>query len=207
LWARWDPKVFDLEYFRGHPIESWRAILEIFWEAFPDVAPNAGHEALAELEHRGIVKEVITQNIDNLHHRAGSRTVWEYHGNSRELTCLACGTRYPARRALDSEIPPRCECGGLLKPDFIFFGEMIPQEAARESDRAARECDLMLVVGTTGEVYPASMLPHIAAQNDARIVEVNPEPSAYTGEITDILIHEKSAVALPELAVRAGGIA
>jgi NAD-dependent deacetylase len=207
LWARWDPKVFDLAYFRTHPVESWQAILEIFRTTFPDVAPNAGHEALAELEHRGIVAEIITQNIDNLHHRAGSRTVWEYHGNSRELTCLSCGARYPAERALESEPPPRCDCGGLLKPDFIFFGEMIPAEAAEQSERAARECDLMLVVGTTGEVFPASMLPRLAAERGARIVEVNPEPSTYTGDITEIFIAEKAATALPALTARVGNIA
>lgn len=207
LWSRWDPQVFDLSYFRTHPAESWRAILDIFFETFPDVAPNAGHEALAELERRGIVREIITQNIDNLHHRAGSRTVWEYHGNSRELTCLSCGATYQAQRALESEIPPRCDCGGLLKPDFIFFGEQIPQRAARESERAARECDLMLVIGTTGEVYPASLLPHEAARSGARIVEINPEPSAYTGEISDIHIAAAAATALPDLLRRLTDIA
>ncbi len=207
IWSRWDPQVFDLDYFRTHPTESWRAILDIFFETFPDVAPNAGHHALADLEQRGFVKEIITQNIDNLHHRAGSSRVWEYHGNSRDLTCLSCGTKYPSERALESEIPPRCDCGGLLKPDFIFFGEQIPSAAAEGADRAARTCDLMLVVGTTGEVYPAGLLPHTAAETGARIVEINPEPSAYTGEITDIMIREKSAAALPDLLARVLDIA
>lgn len=202
LWSRYDPIVFDIEYFRTHPKASWEAILDIFWKTFTDVEPNAGHRALAGLEQRGIIKELITQNIDNLHHHAGSRQVWEYHGNSRNLTCLSCGARYPSDRALEPEIPPRCDCGGLLKPDFIFFGEQIPEEAARESDRAARQCDLMLVVGTTGEVYPAGFIPHIAAEGGAEIVEVNPEPSNYTGDITDIFIAETSATALPALAKR-----
>ncbi|MGM0673215.1 MAG: SIR2 family NAD-dependent protein deacylase [Spirochaetota bacterium] len=199
LWAHYDPAVFDINHFRSHPRDSWQTILEIFYYTFAKVEPNAGHYALAELEQRGVVREIITQNIDSLHHRAGSTAVWEYHGNSRELLCLSCGARHPAQRALETEIPPRCTCGGLLKPDFIFFGEQIPAQAARESERAARECDLMLVVGTTGEVYPAGFIPHMARESGARIVEINPEPSTYTEEITDVFIHEKSATALPAL--------
>lgn len=199
LWERYDPSIFDIDHFRAHPREAWQAILEIFYHTFPHVEPNAGHFALAELEQQGVVQEVITQNIDNLHHRAGSTNVWEYHGNSRELLCLSCGTKHPSQRALESDIPPRCDCGGLLKPDFIFFGEPIPAEAARESERSARVCDLMLVVGTTGEVYPAGFVPHMAHDSGSRIVEINPEPSAYTEAITDIFIHEKSATALPAL--------
>ena len=202
LWSRYDPMVLDISYFRANPEASWRAILDIFEETFSGVEPNDGHYALAELEDREIVREIITQNIDNLHHHAGSTTVWEYHGNSRELTCLSCGAKYPSERALQREIPPRCECGGLLKPDFIFFGEQIPLVAAREAGRAARQCDVMLVIGTTGEVYPASFLPYMARENGARIIEVNPEPSNYTDEITDVLVAEKAATALPALAER-----
>lgn len=199
LWARYDPAVFDINHFRSYPRQSWEAILEIFYHTFPNVEPNAGHYALAELEQLGFVREVITQNIDNLHHRAGSTTVWEYHGNSRELLCLSCGAKYPAQHALEARIPPRCDCGGLLKPDFIFFGEEIPAQAARESERAAGECDLMLVIGTTGEVYPAGFIPHVARESGARIVEINPEPSSYTESITNIFVREKSATALPAL--------
>ncbi|MFP4011086.1 MAG: SIR2 family NAD-dependent protein deacylase [Spirochaetaceae bacterium] len=202
LWSRYDPEVFDITYFRTYPEASWRAILSIFYETFAEVSPNAGHKALAELERLGFVKEIITQNIDNLHHRAGSRQVWEYHGSSRELLCLDCGKHYSADRALETSPPPRCECGGVLKPDFTFFGEPIPARAAEEAERAARECDLMLVIGTTGEVFPASMLPYTARDTGARIIEINPEPSAYTDTITDVSIRERASEALPALLSR-----
>jgi NAD-dependent deacetylase len=188
LWAKYDPEVLSIDYFWQYPEQSWEVIRELYWSFFSGVEPNDAHRVLAEWEQAGVIQEVITQNIDGLHQQAGSKAVWEYHGNARRLTCQSCGTVYDADPRLFESVPARCECGGLLKPEFVFFGESIPLEAAEHAAEAARQCDLMLVIGTTGEVFPASIVPWEAAESDATIVEVNPEKSNYTGDITDVFV-------------------
>ena len=155
---------------------------EIFYDHFGAAQPNRAHEVLAAWEARGLLKTVITQNIDNLHFEAGSRNVVEFHGNSRTLVCLACGTRYPVTAALLESLPPRCGCGGVLKPDFVFFGEDIPRAASVAADEAARLTDCMLVVGSTGEVYPAALVPRRAKEHGAALIEINPEPSEFSAD-------------------------
>jgi NAD-dependent deacetylase len=188
LWSRYDPGLFEIDYFMRHPDESWKLLRGLFYRTFEKASPNRAHQVLADLEKVGILQLLITQNIDSLHHRAGSRRLVEYHGNSRSTVCLECGGRTPVVAGLLEMIPPHCSCGGLLKPDFVFFGEPIPAGASREAGRAASMADVMLVVGTTGEVYPAASLPRDAGRSGARIIEVNPAPSAYTGSITDLFL-------------------
>ncbi len=188
LWSKYDPSILELGYFYQNPGESWPVIKEIFYSFFGKAEPNAAHLLLAELEQQGLLKGLITQNIDMLHHRAGSRNVIEYHGSSRQLTCISCGARYDVGEELLEPDIPRCSCGGVLKPDFIFFGESIPPEALRRSQEISEQTDCMLLIGTTGEVYPAAMVPHTAAQNRATIIEVNPNKSLYTDDITDVFI-------------------
>ena len=201
LWSKVDPIVLDIDYFHRHPLESWKVIKEIFFDFFGKAQPNPAHFALAELERVGIVKAVITQNIDNLHQRAGSRTVYELHGNSRFLVCERCGTRYPVEEVSLEELPPRCpRCGTVLKPDFVFFGEQLPELDYRRAIEETEVADVFLLVGTTGEIMPASTLPVLAKRHGATIVEVNVAPSNYTESITDIFIREKASVALPALA-------
>ena len=200
LWSKVDPIVLDIDYFHRHPLESWKVIKEIFFDFFGKAQPNPAHFALAELERAGIVKAVITQNIDNLHQRAGSRTVYELHGNSRFLVCERCGTRYPVEEVSLEELPPRCpRCGTVLKPDFVFFGEQLPELDYRRAIEETEVADVFLLVGTTGEIMPASTLPVLAKRHGATIVEVNVAPSNYTESITDIFIREKASVALPAL--------
>ncbi|HFE52128.1 MAG TPA: NAD-dependent deacylase [Bacteroidetes bacterium] len=200
LWSKVDPIVLDIDYFHRHPLESWKVIKEIFFDFFGKAQPNPAHFALAELERGGIVKAVITQNIDNLHQRAGSRTVYELHGNSRFLVCEKCGTRYPVEEVSLEELPPRCpRCGTVLKPDFVFFGEQLPELDYRRAIEETEVADVFLLVGTTGEIMPASTLPVLAKRHGATIVEVNVAPSNYTESITDIFIREKASVALPAL--------
>ncbi len=200
LWSKYDPIVLDISYFQLHPEKSWRVIKEIFYDFFGKAKPNAAHFALANLEKEGFLKAVITQNIDALHQKAGSKTVYEFHGTSEYLTCLGCGKKYlPEKISLD-ELPPRCsECGGLLKPDFIFFGEQIPPDAHASSFREAEFADVFIVVGTTGEVMPASLIPRDAKENGSIIIEVNTEKSKYTETITDIFLQGKATELLKEL--------
>ncbi|RKX78983.1 MAG: RNA polymerase subunit sigma [Spirochaetes bacterium] len=203
LWSRYDPQVLDLTFFQQHPEDSWKVIKEIFYDFFGKARPNPGHLALAELERAGILKGIITQNIDNLHQEAGSRNVVEFHGSSRRLSCLSCSENREFREDMLAELPPICpDCGGLLKPDFIFFGEGIPPHAYQRSEEETQNADVWLVVGTTGEIMPASMLPIEAHGKGAAIIEVNLHPSNYTSSITDIFLQGKAGVVLRELADR-----
>ncbi|MBN2322293.1 MAG: NAD-dependent deacylase [Spirochaetes bacterium] len=199
LWDIYDPAHFELAYFISHPSESWATLKKIFYERFEKASPNAGHRVLARLEERGLLKAVITQNIDNLHRRAGSRNVIEYHGSCRELVCLECRTRYTVTAALLKNEDMRCGCGGLLKPDFVFFGEDIPQEAAAGSLTETAAADVMIVIGTTGEVFPASGVPVDAKRSGATIIEVNVRPSLYTNDITDFFLPGRAAEVLEKL--------
>ena len=135
---------------------------------------------------------MITQNIDNLHQEAGSKVVHEYHGTAQFLLCLECAERVPVTSVSLSTLPPRCGCGGLYKPDFIFFGEAIPQTPAEASLVCANRCDVMLVIGTSGEVMPACALPYTASENGATVIEVNLDPSSYTKRVTDIYLEGKA---------------
>ena len=202
LWDRYDPRTLEIEFFLRHPEQAWPVIREIFYDNFGRARPNAAHLVLARLEiakagpeGRGRLQCLITQNIDNLHYAAGSRNIVEFHGNSRLLVCLSCGTRVEAHPDLLRDLPPRCSCGGIYKPDFIFFGEGIPAEAHARSQEAAGRTDVMLVVGSTGEVYPAALVPRKASEAGAKIIEINPEPSEFTASITDIHIPMKAGEA------------
>ena len=200
LWDRYDPMTFDIGYFMENTQESWAAIRDIFYELFGRVLPNAAHYALAELEARDLVKAVITQNIDHLHSDAGSRTVHEFHGSLKQVRCLECGSLYSVDRVDINQTLPVCQdCGGILKPDVIFFGESIPEPAATLSIEAADQADCMILVGTTGTVAPANMLPARAKSNHAVIIEINPTPSEYTQGVTDFFIREKAATAMETL--------
>ncbi|MFO8234160.1 MAG: NAD-dependent deacylase [Bacteroidales bacterium] len=200
LWNKYDPGILDLDYFYSNPLESWKVIKEIFYDFFVSVKPNDGHKALAELEKLGLLNAVITQNIDNLHQETGSETVYEFHGNSRDLICQHCSETYPVTEELIKELPPRCDkCNGVLKPDFIFFGEMIPEYAYIKSVEEASKADVFVIVGSTGEVVPASMIPPMAKENGAKIIEVNPNESQFTQSITDIFLQGKAEDVLPTL--------
>jgi NAD-dependent deacetylase len=196
LWNTYDPRMLELDYFMRRPEKSWPILHEIFYQYFGAARPNKAHEILAAWEARGVLKTVITQNIDNLHHLAGSRNVVELHGNSRTLVCMTCAKRRDADPKLFEALPPRCPCGGIYKPDFIFFGEGIPPKALAASRRAAAETDVMIVIGSTGEVYPAAAVPREAAENGAKIMEINPSTSEFTISVTDLFIPLQAGEAL-----------
>ena len=200
LWSKYDPNCLLISYFVDNPLETWKAIKEIFYDFFGQAKPNEAHEVLAKMEQNGLLKSIITQNIDYLHQEAGSKNVYEYHGNSHSLVCLKCNAKYEKDNISLDILPPKCEkCNGLLKPDFVFFGESIPSAAHKASLDAANKTDLMIVIGTTGEVIPASSIPPLAKQNGATIIEINPEKSTYTDTITDIYLKGKASVILSEL--------
>ena len=200
LWNKYNPIFLDINYFHRNPLQSWKLIKEIFYDFFGKAKPNAAHYALAEMEKNGVLHAVITQNIDNLHQDAGSKNVFEFHGTSRILVCTNCGNRVLATKQILNDLPPRCEqCGKLLKPDFVFFGEPIPEPANSSSFREAEIADVFLLIGTTGEIMPASMIPFMAKRNGAKIIEVNITESNYTRQITDIFLQGKASVMMTKL--------
>jgi NAD-dependent deacetylase len=174
LWTRVDPMEYaSIDAFRSDPAKVWGHYgprLEMLLAA----EPNEGHRALAELEERGIVRAVVTQNIDMLHTRAGSRDVVEVHGSIRTASCQVCGARYTVEQVLARLPFPQCDaCEGVLKPDVVFFGELLPQRAIDRAYELADSADLLLVVGSTLEVYPVAALPETTLAHGGRLAIVN----------------------------------
>ena len=195
IWSTYDPEVLEINFFKTHPIEAWEAIRDIFYSHFTNAEPNEAHFFLSDLERAGLLKFLITQNIDDLHYRAGSRKLAEFHGNSRLLVCQKTHKKVPAESVDLTDLPPISPDGGLYKPDFVFFGEAIPPEAALKSQMASEQADTFIIIGSTGEVYPAAALPGLAKQSGSRIIEINPEESGFTRGITDIFLPMKAVEA------------
>jgi NAD-dependent deacetylase len=186
MWERFDPAEYaTIGAFLRDPGKVWKMLAEMI-EVLTRAAPNPAHHGLAELERMGILRSVVTQNVDGLHQAGGSRRVIEFHGNPRDLVCVACWRRYPSLRKIAEGIPPRCSCGAILKPDIVFFGEPIPWQAQEQAEEEARTCGVLLVIGTSAQVSPACDIPRIAKERGARIVEINPEETSLTSGITDI---------------------
>jgi NAD-dependent deacetylase len=202
LWEKANPMlVASIWAFRLNPqtFYSWiRPMAEVLLNA----SPNAAHYALAELEEVGILQAIVTQNIDNLHQRAGARRVFELHGHMREATCIRCYTKVPVDPRLEQFIlagkVPKCHCGGVLKPDVILFGEQLPVRVLNQALAEARRADLILVAGSSLEVTPAADIPYLAVECGARSIIVNLEPTAFDAQ-ADVVIHGDVAEILPRI--------
>jgi len=183
LWAKFDPLEYgSIEAFRADPLKVW-SFYKPRVAMLTEAEPNAAHAALAELERLGFVQAVVTQNIDLLHERAGSREVVEVHGSIRSATCPGCGERQPLARVLellaDADAPACPSCGALLKPDVVFFGELLPVEAIDRAMQLARGAGLLLVVGSSLEVYPVAALPEETLAAGGALAIVNRGPTSY----------------------------
>ena len=183
IWARYDPMEYaTIQAFRRDPVKVWDFYARRL-EVLAVAEPNAGHLALAELERRGLVAAVVTQNIDRLHELAGSREVVEVHGSIRTSSCLACGERVPLEevvRLLESAPAPPCpRCGEILKPDVVMFGELLPVDAIDRAFELARSAALLLVVGSTLEVHPVAGLPEETIDAGGVLAIVNRGPTPY----------------------------
>lgn len=201
LWNKYNPEVLDLGHYLTHSAECWEYIREIFYDFFADAHPNEAHNILAKMEASGLLNSVITQNIDNLHFEAGNKVVHEFHGNSKKLKCLKCERVYGAEEFDFATIPPKCaDDGEILKPNFIFFGEGIPQDAYANSFADAEKAQVCIIIGSTGEVTPASYVPRTAKQAGATIIEINPEESSFTSGVTDIHLKGKASEVMVQLA-------
>ena len=203
LWSKYDPLlVASAQALDNNPEQVWDFLLET--SSLLDTAkPNPAHLALAELEKQERLKGVITQNIDNLHQRGGSRVVVEYHGNFQRFYCRECQREVPLsdiRQASPSNVPLLCsDCKGLIRPDVVFFGESIPSSAHARSLGLVQAADLILIAGTSGEVAPANTLPDLVKRNQGRVIEINLGKTAYT-RISDIRFDGPVEEVLPKLA-------
>ncbi len=207
LWARSDPsEVASLQAFRRDPDGFYRWLNDLI-DPIMTARPNAAHVAIAEFEAAGRVTGVITQNIDGLHQRAGSRRVYELHGHLRSATCFACERQAPGENLLPvirQGRAPRCSCGGVFKPDVVLFDEGLPRGLLWLAHALLEQCDLLLVAGTSLEVAPVCDLPLIAARRGARLIIVNLEET-YLDPQADVVIREDVATAIPALVAGALG--
>jgi len=200
LWAKYDPSLIEINHFYNNPEISWKMIKEIFYDFIEKAKPNTAHYAIASLEKKGYVHSIITQNIDNLHQVAGSKNVYEYHGTIKRLKCVKCLKEFLREEISLEELAPKCPlCKGLLKPEFVFFGEPIPDKINKLSFYEAKRAQVMLIVGTTGEIMPASLIPYTAKESGCKIIEVNISKSSYTDKITDIFLSGKASNVLTKL--------
>lgn len=204
LWSRDEPlEVASLMTFRTHP--------ELFFEWFRPLAgqmvyaePNPGHYALARLEEQGRLQAVITQNVDMLHHKAGSKHVLEMHGTLRTMSCTQCYKQHGYENFIQAFIEngtiPLCPaCGAILKPDVILFGEQLPQKAMSEAQKEARKCDLVMVIGSSLEVLPVAGLPMQAIDHGAHLIIINNAPT-YLNVRADIVMPEDVSKIIPAIA-------
>ncbi|MHA1618359.1 MAG: SIR2 family NAD-dependent protein deacylase [Promethearchaeota archaeon] len=199
LWSKYNPIFLDTNYFKANPKKSWKLIKEIFYDFFGQATPNEAHRILAKWEHQKLLQAIITQNIDNLHQDAGSKHILEFHGTAQTLSCISCHKQFGSSQFLYS-LPPRCpDCDGLLKPDFVFFSEPIPPKVYEMSIKNAEMAELFILIGTTGEIMPASLIPYIAKENGAKFIEINVKPSKYTKTITNIFLQGKATEVFAKL--------
>ena len=196
LWRNYDPmKLATIDAFYDDP--------KLVWEWYNDrrknilnAQPNEGHKAIAELEKYAEVV-VLTQNIDGLHQRGGSTKVLELHGSIIKIKCTVCDYNEEMKLEI-STVPPMCKCGNILRPDVVWFGEGLPQDVWQEAIIHASQCDLMIIAGTSLVVSPANTLPLYAKQNNAFLLEINPENTEMSSEM-NMEIRNSSAIALPKL--------
>lgn len=202
LWERFDPSEYaHIQAFRKDPQKLW-TLMHPLYRTIQKAKPNPAHLALAQLEKIGRIRGIITQNIDGLHQKAGSRNVIEYHGSMDKLVCLNCGVHYALGEdfASKGEVPLCPECLSPLKPDIVLFGEPIPKEALRATQDLVSMTDTLLVVGSSCTVTPAAELPFQVVFRKGRVIEVNPLQSAITNSIATVSLKAPAEEALPILA-------
>ncbi len=206
LWTkRGEPPLDGYQRFLRDPLAYWQERLtaspaeDEFVAALDRAQPNPAHHALAALERAGLLHHVITQNVDDLHRRAGQQHLTEIHGNRHWVRCVNCCWRMPSAEFLVGSVPPSCpECGGLVKSDTVMFGEPIPGPALERCYLETERCDCMLVVGTSAQVYPAADFPVIARQRGATLIEMNLEETPLS-DLCDVVVRGRLAETLPAL--------
>jgi NAD-dependent deacetylase len=197
LWRKYSPELASIEYFERNPKGFWD-FYSLRMRGLFEAEPNKAHYALAELEKLGLIKAVITQNIDGLHQKAGSKNVIELHGTMRRCYCTNCGKSYDSKEVLkiiDQGIsPPKCSCGGIIRPDVVLFGE--PVKGIYEALNIAYDADLVLSIGSSLTVYPANLIPQVVKEHRGKLIIINMEETPLD-EIADIVIRDRVEEVLP----------
>lgn len=199
LWKMYDPsKYAHINTFRSNPEKVWELAMKLL-EMSDKSLPNSAHLALAEMEKRGLLNYIITQNIDDLHHRAGNMNVISYHGTVRCGVCTLCNK---SEDVTIGKIPVCRDCGKIMKPGFTLFGEAVPPAAYLEARNLASYADVFMIIGTSAVVQPAADLPFIARENGAYIIELNNSETGLSNYITDCFIKGRIEETLPELLLK-----
>jgi NAD-dependent deacetylase len=200
LWSRFDPYEYGtMGAFRADPAKVWKMLATLL--DIVDAEPNTGHKGLSALEDKGHLKGIITQNIDSLHQKGGSRNVIEFHGSLDTFSCLSCGGNYALAHVQESTLPPRCnECNTILKPDIVFFDEMIPETVLTETRQMLAGADLLLVAGTSCQVEPAARIPYSIYNNGGKIIEINREPAL--GHLASVTLEGNFTTVMEKLVER-----
>ena len=200
LWDRYDPMEYaHIDAFRENPARVWEMLREL-GDVIARSRPNAGHRALAKLEAMNRLDAIITQNVDGLHQRAGSKRVIEFHGGGDRFVCLSGHGPFGRDEITPEIFPPTCTlCGSVLKPDVVFFGEPIPARVVRAAQHEVERSDLVLVLGTSAEVSPAADIPLAARSRGARVIEINLEPTHLSGTVSDVTLLASTTEALPAI--------
>lgn len=192
LWNKIDQSVVSLDGFYRNPENYYSYALDLY-PLRRAAKPNPAHKMLSILEKDGVLKAVVTQNVDGLHQEAGSKGVYELHGSTKRVVCLSCGQNFSMERAMDKvllgENPPLCSCGGVLKPDAVFFGEALPEKTWKKATKLVTESDLLVVIGTSLQVSPVSSLPSLALESGSRLVIVNLGETPFD-EYADLVVDE-----------------
>lgn len=206
IWEKIDPTKFASidSFIKGFSLDELTELVsEMDITSMFTAEPNKGHKALAELEAMGKLSGIITQNVDMLHQKAGCKNVIEIHGSMNTASCLICNKKinfdeFLAEIIEQQKIPPKCDCGGIIKPDVVFFGEMLPKKALSQSIEYASRCDLLLAIGSSLVVYPVADLPQLAKRHGTKLVIINIERTPYDN-VADVVIHDKIGNVLPKV--------
>ena len=202
LWSRYDPmEVATLQALRTNPKRVWEFLIEAV-DMLERSGPNPAHLALARIEELGRISGIVTQNIDGLHTKAGSTRVVEFHGGCGRFYCMRCKEDCTQEKALElagRSLPPLCSCGGVIRPDFVFFNEQIPPRAMQEALMLTEQADLSVIIGTSGEIAPANTIPHRVKARGGQVIEINMGASSY-GDLADVRVFGPAEEVLPLLA-------
>ena len=202
LWSRYDPYEYGtLGSFKADPEKVWRMLASLLKIA--NAEPNTGHKGMGILEEKGLLTGIITQNIDGLHQKGGSRNVVEFHGSLDTFSCISCGESYSLAHVKECSLPPHCAaCDAILKPDVVFFDERIPDMVLARTQQMLATTDLLLVAGTSCQVEPAAHIPYHIHSNGGKIIEINKEPAL--NHLATITLEGNFSTVLRKLVERLG---
>jgi NAD-dependent deacetylase len=205
LWEKIDPmKYAHISAYERDPAEVWKVLFMALKADLEKARPNEGHLGLFRLEQLGLLNTIITQNIDGLHQQAGNQDVIEFHGTFASQSCMTCRQCIDSNRVDLAQLPPRCSCGGTLRPDVVMFGEPIDTANLYRARMLASTCDVMLVVGTSATVEPAAYLPIVAKRSGATIIEINPNCTPLSDGISDIALLGPAGEMMSQLVAAVG---